>query len=168
LRRGHCSAKPGVFHSVPEGTLVLQDCTYICDSLRKANEKSGLESLGEVNAGHNRACKVELGERDSRTRRFLREVSAVGTRGRPLGTSEFVAALEASRGFISIDMIGVRNNPQANMAAIGTGLCCRPMTTIPDSVTCHPRARSASRSKPTSVFGGMRTFLSRIARRSLA
>jgi len=78
--RGHCSAKPGVFHSVPEGTLVLQECTYICDSLRKANEKSGLESLGEVNAGHNRACKVELGERDSRTGRFLRE--GVG-RGHP-------------------------------------------------------------------------------------
>ena len=52
---GLASAKPGVFHSVPEGTFVLQDCTYIYDSSRKANGKSGLERAEEVNVGHNRA-----------------------------------------------------------------------------------------------------------------
>ena len=35
---------------------------------------------------------------------------------------------------------------QANIAAIGTGLYSRPITTMPESVMCHPRARSASRS----------------------
>ena|SRR5215467_4208606 len=34
----------------------------------------------------------------------------------------------------------------ASISAMGTGLYSRPITTIPESVTCHPRARSASRS----------------------
>src|ERR1017187_4361553 len=35
---------------------------------------------------------------------------------------------------------------QTNSGATGTVLCSPPMTTMPESVTCHPRARSASRS----------------------
>jgi hypothetical protein len=39
-----------------------------------------------------------------------------------------------------------RASNHAIIAAMGTLLYSRPITTIPDSLTCHPRAPSASRS----------------------
>ncbi len=66
---------------------------------------------------------------------------------------EFPANREKYREFREIclkssDKTDIRavDKAQANMAATGTALNSRPMTTMPDSVTCHPRARSASRS----------------------
>ncbi len=60
------------------------------------------------------------------------------------------AALTGARGFRLITSecppIRTSDKAQANIAATGTVLNSRPMTTMPESVTCHPRARSASRS----------------------
>src|ERR1700757_3058262 len=48
-----------VFHSVPEGTLVLQVCTYIFKSSCKLRRQSSLRRLSDVIVGHNFQLETE-------------------------------------------------------------------------------------------------------------
>src|SRR5947209_11760817 len=61
---------------------------------------------------------------------------------------KFVLTLDAHQRLFVADATceGEKDFAYAIIAAIGTLLYCRPITTIPDSVTCHPLARLASRS----------------------